>query len=108
MFKIDYTYGGLPKEEYEAVISENTRRKRLYFREYDQTIGDSESEVIKRRPLTIDGVLYHVPEEMWKSDFVRKYRASKQDVAQLLIDCGLPDTAENEIEVIEEDRKSVV
>ena len=102
MFKIDYTYGGLPKEEYESVISENTRRKRLYYREYDQTIGDSESEVIKRRPLTIDGVLYHVPEEMWKCDFVRKYRASKQDVAQLLIDCGLPDTAENEIEVIEE------
>ena len=102
MFKIDYTYGGLPKDEYDAVISENMRRKRLYFREYDQTIGDSESEVVKRRPLTIDGVLYHVPEEMWKSDFVRKYRASKQDVGQMLIDCGLPDTAENEIEVIEE------
>ena len=101
MFKIDYTYGGLPKEEYEAVIAENLRRKRSYYREYDPTIGDQDSEVLKRRPLNIDGTLYHVPEEMWKSDFVRKYRASKQDVSQLLIDCGIPDTAENEIEVID-------
>lgn len=102
MFKIDYTYGGLPKAEYDAVIAENVRRKRTYYREYDQTIGDSESEVLKRRPLTIDGVQYYVPEEMWKCDFVRKYRASKQDVAQLLMDCGIPDTAENELEVIDE------
>jgi hypothetical protein len=102
MFKIDYTYGGLPKEEYEAVISENGRRKRSYYREYDPIIGDDENEVIKRRPLTIDGVLYHVPEDMWKSDFVRKYRAAKQDVAQMLADCGLPDTADNEIDVIDE------
>lgn len=77
MFKVDYTYGGLPKAEYDAVIAENVRRKRTYYREYDQTIGDSESEVLKRRPLTIDGVQYYVPEEMWKCDFVRKYRASK-------------------------------
>lgn len=102
MFKIDYTYGGLPKAEYDAVIAENVRRKRTYYREYDQTIGDSESEVLKRRPLTIDGIQYYVPEEMWKCDFVRKYRASKQDVAQLLMDCGIPDTAENELEVIDE------
>lgn len=102
MFKIDYTYGGLPKEEYKAVIAENLRRKNSYYREYDPAIGDSEGEVIKRRPLTIDGVLYYVPEQMWKSDFVRKYRASKQDIAQMLEDCGLPDTAENEIETIEE------
>ena len=102
MFKIDYTYGGLPKAEYDAVIAENGRRKRSYYREYDPTIGDSDSEVLKRRPLTIDGVQYYVPEEMWKCDFVRKYRASKQDVAQLLIDCGIPDTAENELEVIDE------
>lgn len=102
MFKIDYTYGGLPKEEYEAVISENLRRKRTYYREYDPIIGDDENEVLKRRPLTIDGILYHVPEEMWKTDFVRKYRASKQDVAQMLADLGLPDTADNEIEVIDE------
>ena len=40
MFKIDYTYGGLPKEEYDAVIAENVRRKRIYFREYDPIIGD--------------------------------------------------------------------
>lgn len=102
MFKIDYTHGGLPKEEYDAVISENGRRKRTYYREYNPVIGDHEDEVIKRRPLTIDGTLYHVPEEMWKSDFVRKYRASKQDVSQMLIDCGIPDTADNEIEVIDE------
>lgn len=102
MFKIDYTYGGLPKAEYEAVISENGRRKRSYYREYDPIIGDEENEVLKRRPLTIDGILYHVPEEMWKTDFVRKYRASKQDVSQMLIDCGLPDTADNELEVIDE------
>lgn len=102
MFKIDYTYGGLPKAEYEAVISENGRRKRSYYREYDPIIGDEDNEVLKRRPLTIDGVLYHVPEEMWKTDFVRKYRASKQDVSQMLIDCGLPDTADNELEVIDE------
>ena len=102
MFKIDYTYGGLKKEEYEAVISENGRRKRSYFREYDPIIGDSESEVIKRRPLTIDGVIYYVPDDMWKCDFVRKYKSSKQDIAQMLDDCGLPDTAENEIEVIDE------
>lgn len=102
MFKIDYTYGGLPKEEYEAVIAENMRRKRVYYREYDPIIGDADNEVIKRRPLTIDGVLYHVPEQMWKCDFVRKYRASKQDVSQMLIDCGIPDTAENELEVVDE------
>lgn len=102
MFKIDYTYGGLPKEEYDAVIAENVKRKRTYFREYDPIIGDDESEVLKRRPLTIDGVLYYVPEQMWKTDFVRKYRASKQDVAQMLADCGLPDTVENELEVIDE------
>ena len=68
MFKIDYTYGGLPKKEYEAVIAENTRRKRSYYREYDPVIGDADNEVLKRRPLTIDGVLYYVPEEMWKCD----------------------------------------
>jgi hypothetical protein len=102
MFKVDYTYGGLPKEEYDAVIAENVRRKRTYYREYNQVIGDEDNEVLKRRPLTIDGVLYHVPEEMWKCDFVRKYRAAKQDVGQMLVDCGLPDTAENEIEVIDE------
>ena len=77
MFKIDYTYGGLPKAEYEAVISENGRRKRSYYREYDPVTGDSESEVLKRRPLTIDGTLYYVPEQMWKCDFVRRYRYSK-------------------------------
>ena len=44
MFKIDYTYGGLPKAEYEGVISENLRRKRSYYREYDPIIGDSEHE----------------------------------------------------------------
>lgn len=102
MFKIDYTYGGLPKDEYEEVISENVRRKRVYYREYDPVIGDEDNEILKRRPLTIDGVLYHVPEQMWKCDFVRKYRASKQDVAQMLIDCGIPDTADNEIEVVDE------
>ena len=102
MYKIDYTYGGLPKEEYESVISENVRRKKAYYREYDPIIGDVDNEVLRRRPLTIDGVLYHVPEEMWKCDFVRKYRASKQDVAQMLVDCGIPDTAENEIEVVDE------
>ena len=102
MYKIDYTYGGLPKEEYESVISENVRRKKVYYREYDPIIGDVDNEVLKRRPLTIDGTLYHVPEEMWKSDFVRKYRASKQDVAQMLIDCGIPDTADNELEVVDE------
>ena len=102
MFKIDYTYGGLPKDEYDAVIAENVRRKRAYYREYDPIIGDEENEVLKRRPLTIDGVLYHVPEEMWKSTFVRKYRASKQDVGQMLADLGLPDTADNEIEVVDE------
>ena len=102
MFKIDYTYGGLPKEEYDAVIAENVRRKRIYFREYDPIIGDEDNEVLKRRPLTIDGVLYHVPEQMWKCDFVRKYRAAKQDIAQMLADLGLPDTAENEMEVVEE------
>ena len=48
MFKVDYTYGGLPKGEYEAVISENGKRKRNYYREYDPVIGDSENEVIKR------------------------------------------------------------
>ena len=102
MYKIDYTYGGLPKEEYESVISENVRRKKVYYREYDPIIGDVDNEVLKRRPLTIDGTIYHVPEEMWKSDFVRKYRASKQDVAQMLIDCGIPDTADNELEVVDE------
>ena len=102
MYKIDYTYGGLPKEEYESVISENVRRKKAYYREYDPIIGDVDNEVLRRRPLTIDGTLYHVPEEMWKSDFVRKYRASKQDVAQMLIDCGIPDTADNELEVVDE------
>ena len=102
MFKIDYTYGGLPKEEYDAVIAENVRRKREYYREYDPIIGDEDNEVLKRRPLTIDGVLYHVPEAMWKTDFVRRYRASKQDVGQMLTDLGLPDTADNEIEVVDE------
>lgn len=102
MFKIDYTYGGLPKKEYEGIIAENLRRKRTYYREYDPIIGDGENEVLKRRPLTIDGVLYHVPEQMWKCDFVRKYRASKQDVGQMLEDCGIPDTADNEIEVVDE------
>ena len=44
MFKVDYTYGGLPKKEYDAVIAENVRRKRTYYREYDPVIGDEEGE----------------------------------------------------------------
>ena len=65
----------ISKEKRDEIIAENYRRRKLYFRKYDPIIGDSEGEVVKRKPISIDGVEYWLPEEMCDNEPIVKERA---------------------------------
>ena len=60
-------------DQWKELSAENERRKNLYFRAYDPIIGDSESEVVDRVPVKLDGVTYYLPREMYKNEPILRF-----------------------------------
>lgn len=82
------------KEEVKAILREDKKRWRRYFRKYDPIRGDSTGEVVPRGALMIDGEGYWVPEQMLGDPFVAAY-IEHGGAEGLLNATGQPDNEEN-------------
>lgn len=57
-------------EKREEILRENEIRKEKYFRKVDQIRGDSRSECIPRKKISLLGTEYYLPVEMFEKDII--------------------------------------
>ena len=78
----------LSQSEFQTIMRENERRRRLYFRDYDPIFGDPESEVIPRTKVLLDGVEYWLPTDMMDEPIIQAVNGVPFD--KVLADYGEP------------------